>query len=466
MNTGKQRGRETNSQSHSEKKQTSSQQSLTSPCSRESELMVLSCMMTQANAVDEACDELTGKDFFFVENRYIFEAIDALRKEDSECDVTLLAEMLKRQSKLKEVGGVAQLVSIAQYSGTSAYIADYIKVVKTHAMLRNLHEVCNDSARKAYSNPESPYDVLDEAQKKICSIGHKNTDNAKSLGEMLLGAPSFMQMVNERHLNKGTLRGITTGINGLDDLLSGLQQGHLITVGARPAMGKTAFALNLAMDVAIRVPVAFFSLEMTGSQLLERIACAAAAVDMEKMLAGNLTEVEMQTLDAKVHQLTKVPLYIDDRPQIKIGELKGKARRLKERYGIGFICIDYLQLILSTPAMDKTREQAIGEITRELKGLARELNVPVLVLSQLSRKVEERVSHRPMLSDLRESGSVEQESDSVILLYRPDYYDKLDKTGMTYAIVAKNRHGRVGDVEMRFYGQHQRFADWTPEPLY
>jgi replicative DNA helicase len=426
--------------------------------------MVLGCMLNQEAAVDEACDEIKAADFYYREHGLIFEAMDAVRKESSSCDVTIVAEMLRRKKTLGEIGGVKHLVSIAQFPGTSAYITDYLKIVKTYSMLRILHGVCTEIAQKAATNPSEPYDLLDEAQKRICGIGQKSSDNAKSLEELFEGPPSFMKIVEERQFNKGSLRGITTGINGLDKLISGLQPGHLITIGARPAMGKTAFALNMAMDVALRSPVAFFSLEMTSSQLLERIACASAAIDMQKMLAGELTESQVEAMRQKVAELRSVPLYIDDRPQIKIGELKGRARRLKERHGIGLICIDYLQLILCGPAKEQTREQSIGEITRELKGLARELNVPVLALSQLSRKVEERVSHKPMLSDLRESGSVEQESDSVILLYRPEYYDQYDKPGMTYAIVAKNRHGPIGDVEMKFFKEYQRFADWEMSP--
>lgn len=449
------------------------------PNSKESEMMVLGCMLTSINALNIAADSLDDSDFYYTEHKIIFQVLKSAYKSEKPADVHLVCEELKRQDKLKAVGGAAYITTLAQYAGTSAYIEEYTSLVRNKAVLRSMIHAAQIVEKKALDEPEDVLGALDNAQQLFFQISQSaHPESGVLLGDVLSGvkaesASPFLKELQERQerfQQRGPeapgITGIATHFIDLDKMLNGFNNSNLMILAARPAMGKTALAINIAENICFKnnIPVGIFSLEMSAEQLVNRIICSQSEVESEKIKTGSLNGSEYQRIVGTVHQIQNHVMVIDDQPGLKVTDLRARARRMKEVYGIGFLVIDYLQLISGSGTMrtQESRQVEISEISRMLKNLARELNIPVLCLSQLSRKVEERQGHRPMMSDLRESGSIEQDSDIVMFLLRREYYDPTDKPGMAEIIVAKNRHGGVGTVNMTYRKEIIQFANYTP----
>jgi replicative DNA helicase len=449
-----------------------------SPNSKESEMMVLGCMLTSINSLNVAADALNETDFYYSEHRLIFHALQTLYKQDKPADVHLISEELKRQDKLKAVGGIAYIMTLAQYAGTSAYIEEYVEIVRNKAILRRMVDAAQKVEKNALNEPGDVQAALDDAQALFFQISQSaNPGMGKLIGEVLSGVRTeskvpFLKELQERQERfqlKGPddpgITGIATHYIDLDKMLNGFNNSNLMILAARPAMGKTALALNLAENICFKnkIPVGIFSLEMSAEQLAHRLICSQSEVESNKIKTGALNGLEYQRVVGAVHEMHGHTLIIDDQPGLKITDLRARARRMKESYGIGFLVVDYLQLLTGSGNFRNAdnRQGEISEISRMLKNLARELDIPILCLSQLSRKVEERQGHRPMMSDLRESGSIEQDSDIVMFLLRREYYDANDKPGTAELIVAKNRHGGVGSVNFTFRKEIGQFANYA-----
>lgn len=451
----------------------------TAPNSKESEMMVLGCMLTSVNSLNIAADSLDDADFYYTEHKIIFAVLKHLYKTDRPADIHLVGEELKRQEKLKNVGGVGYLTTLAQYAGTSAYIENYVEIVKNKSLLRHMINAAQVVEKSALEEPEDVSCALDDAQALFFQISQSaTTPDGKLVSEILTGVKaesqkSYLTALEERQQNyqeKGPeeagITGIPTGLQDFDKMINGLEKSNLIILGGRPGMGKTALALNVAEQVASKskIPVGFFSLEMSAEQLVHRLICSRSEVESDKIRTGALDGMEFQRVLAAVQGMMSDTIVIDDQPGLKITDLRARARRMKETHDIGLLVIDYLQLIAGSGSgrMGESRQMEISEISRLLKNLARELDIPVICGSQLSRRVEERQGHRPMLSDLRESGSIEQDADQIVFLLRRDYYDPNDKPGMAELIVAKNRHGAVGNVNVTYRKEIAQFASYTP----
>lgn len=449
------------------------------PHSKESEMMVLGSMLTSINSLNIAAEMLSDADFYFSEHKIIFSSLQYAYRSDKPADVHLIAEELKRQEKLENIGGIAYLTTLAQYAGTAAYIEEYTELVRNKAILRRMIFAAQEVEKTALEDPQDVHESLDAAQKRFFEIGQSiHSHEGVTIAQLLSGAKSTaeipyleeLQKRQEEFKKKGPndpgLSGIPTHFIDLDRLVGGFSPSNLMILAARPAMGKTALAINIAEHICFKngMPVGIFSLEMTAEQLLHRIICSQSEVISDKIKTGSLSGEEYQRIVAAVNFMQKYTMVIDDQAGLKITDLRSRARRMREAYGIEFLVIDYIQLISGSGSMrsQENRQNEISEISRMLKTLARELNIPILCLSQLSRKVEERQGHRPMMSDLRESGSIEQDSDLVFFLFRRDYYDQYDKPGMAELIVAKNRHGNIGNIDLAFRKDLGQFANYTP----
>ncbi len=390
------------------------------PHSKESEMMVLGCMLTSINSLNVGADSLDDSDFYFTEHKLVFQALKAAYMQEKPADVHLVCEELKRQEKLKAVGGAAYVTTLAQYAGTSAYTESYIELVKSKSVLRRMIDAAQTVERTAKGEPDDVSLALDEAQGLFFKISQAaNPAAGRTVEEILTGVRAksetpFLKELEERQESfkeKGPddpgITGIPTRFTDLDKMINGLNDSHLLIVAGRPAMGKTAFAINIAEHVCFDndVPVGIFSLEMTAEQLVHRIVCSQSEVESDKILTGSLNGIEYQRVVASVNRMQKHTMVIDDQPGLRITDLRARARRMKEVHNIGLLVVDYLQLLTGSGGRSQESRQAeISEISRMLKNLSRELDIPVICLSQLSRKVEERQGHRPMMSDLRESG--------------------------------------------------------------
>ena len=360
---------------------------------------------------------------------------------------------------MDRVGGGQGLATIASAVGSSVNIKHYVKIVEEKSTLRRLIKMSSDISALSYKGSESVENIVEKAEKGIFDImQNRHTDEFHHIREV---AVSSFEKIEEVYINKGKLTGVPTGFVDFDAKTAGLQKSDLILVAARPSMGKTAFVLNIAQNAAIRnnVPTAIFSLEMSREQLTNRMLCSEAMMDAQKLRTGDLTDSDWETLISAMGPLSDAPIYIDDTPGISPMDLRAKCRRLKLEKGLGLIIIDYLQLMSGNGRGD-SRQQEISEISRSLKAVAREMEAPVIALSQLSRACEQRADHRPMLSDLRESGAIEQDADVVAFLYRDEYYfPETEKKNQAELIIAKQRNGPTGTVELAWLGQYTKFSN-------
>ena len=430
------------------------------PHDEDAEQAVLGSMLTDNDAVMAAVEVLKEDAFYREDNKIIYQAILNLYSKSEPIDIITLKDELESMGKFEQVGGFEYLASLPEKVPTTANVQKYIKIVEEKSVLRNLIKTANEIIELGYNPTEDVEDIMDGAEKKIFDIMQsKNTKSYTPIKDVLV--ESFTNL-EKLYNQKQHVTGVPTQFYDLDDKTAGLHGSELILVAARPAMGKTAFALNIATNAALRanVPVAIFSLEMSKDQLVNRMLCSEAMVDSNKVRTGKLDEEDWTKLAEAIGPLSEAGVYIDDTPGISVMEIRTKCRKLKMEKNIGLVVIDYLQLISGSNKRNGSREQEISEISRSLKVLAKELNVPVIALSQLSRAVEQRDDHRPMLSDLRESGAIEQDADIVMFLYRDDYYNKESaEKDIAEVIIAKQRGGSTGTVKLYWMGNYTKFVN-------
>lgn len=426
----------------------------------EAEQAIIGSMLTDKDAVISAVEVLKAEDFYREDNKIIYEAILNLYSRSEPIDIITVKSELESMGKIDQVGGLEYLAELPEKVPTTANAMKYVKIVEEKSTLRQLIKTANEIIELGYSPTEDVEDIMEGAEKKIFDVmQQKNQKGYEPIKDVLV--ESFTKL-EELYNRKQHITGVPSGFMELDYKTAGFHGSDLILIAARPAMGKTAFALNIATNAAVRanVPVAVFSLEMSKEQLVNRVLCSEAMVDSNKVRTGKLEEDDWTKLAETIGPLSEAEIYIDDTPGISITEIRAKCRKLKLEKNIGMIVIDYLQLIQGTNKRNGSREQEISEISRSLKMLAKELNVPVIALSQLSRAVEQRPDHRPMLSDLRESGAIEQDADIVMFLYRDDYYNEdSEKKGIAEVIIAKHRGGSTGTVELLWLGSYTKFVN-------
>lgn len=427
----------------------------------EAEQAVLGSMLTDKDAVVSAIEVLKPDDFYREDNKAIYGAILSLYNRAEPIDIITLKAELVSIGKFDVVGGLEYLATLPDMAPTSANIEKYIKIVEEKSMLRNLIQTANQIISLGYDPTEDVENIMDEAEKKIFDIMQKkNQKGYSSIKDVLVDTFAGLEKLYNQ---KQHITGVPTGFSDLDYKTAGLHESDLVLIAARPAMGKSAFALNIATNAAVKanVPVAIFSLEMSKEQMVNRILCSEAMVDSNKIRTGKIDDEDWMKLAGALGPLSEAGIYIDDTPGISVMEIRAKCRKLKLEKNIGLVVIDYLQLVqASNSKRGGSREQEISEISRSLKILAKEINVPVIALSQLSRAPEQRPDHRPMLSDLRESGAIEQDADIVMFLYRDDYYNEdSEKKNIAEIIIAKHRSGSTGTVELLWLGNYTKFAN-------
>lgn len=430
------------------------------PHDDEAEQAVLGSMLTDKDAVVAAIETLKPGDFYRNDNMTIYEAVMTIYGKGEPIDIITLKDELTSMGKLEAVGGLEYLASLPDKVPTTANVDKYVKIVEEKSLLRGLIKTANELIELGYSQNEEIETIMDGAEKKIFDIMQRKSQKGyESIKDILVDSFTELQ---ELYNKKQHITGVATGFADLDNKTAGFHKSELILIAARPAMGKTAFALNIATNAALRanVPVAIFSLEMSKDQLVNRMLCSEAMVDSNKVRTGKLDEEDWTKLAEAIGPLSEAGVYIDDTPGISVMEIRTKCRKLKMEKNIGLVVIDYLQLISGSNKRNGSREQEISEISRSLKVLAKELNVPVIALSQLSRAVEQRDDHRPMLSDLRESGAIEQDADIVMFLYRDDYYNKESaEKDIAEVIIAKQRGGSTGTVKLYWMGNYTKFVN-------
>lgn len=430
------------------------------PHNLEAEQAVLGAIFLEPSVIVTATEILSPEDFYRVSHQRIFEAMVRLTDRGEPIDLVTVTNELDERDLLNEVGGVSYLTDLASSVPTAANLEYYAKIVEEKAILRRVIQAATHIVTKTFDESDDVTEVLDFAEKTIFEVSqNKAIGTFKNIKDVLI---DVYDNIEQLHHHKGDVTGIPTGFKDLDRITSGFQKNDLIIIAARPSVGKTAFALNIAQNVAIhaRENVAIFSLEMGAEQLVMRMLCAEGNIDAQRLRTGKLEEEDWSKLTMAMGSLSDAGIYIDDTPGIKVSEIRSKCRRLKQEHGLGMVLIDYLQLIQGSGNSKENRQQEVSEISRSLKALARELEVPVIALSQLSRSVEQRQDKRPMMSDIRESGSIEQDADIVGFLYRDDYYDKeSEKENIIEIIIAKQRNGPVGTVELAFVKEYNKFVD-------
>ncbi len=426
----------------------------------EAEQAVIGSMLTDKDSVISAVEVLKEEDFYREDNKVIYSAIMNLYNRGEPVDIITLKDELVSLGKFEAIGGLEYLAELPEKVPTTANVEKYIKIVEEKSMLRTLIRTANELIVLGYDQTQEVEDIMDVAEKKIFNVmQRKNQKGYSSMKDILV--ESFTQL-EELYNRKQHITGVPTGFVDLDYKTAGLHNSDLILVAARPAMGKSAFALNIASNAAVRanVPVAIFSLEMSKEQMGNRILCSEAMVDSNKVRTGKIEDEDWAKLAMASGELSESQIFIDDTPGISIMEIRAKCRKMKLEKNIGLVVIDYLQLVQGSSKKGGSREQEISEISRSLKILAKEINVPVIALSQLSRAPEQRPDHRPMLSDLRESGAIEQDADIVMFLYRDDYYnEESEKKNIAEVIIAKHRAGSTGTVELLWLGNYTKFAN-------
>jgi len=435
------------------------------PHSVEAESSVLGGLLLDNGAWDRVGDLLTEGDFYRHEHKLIFTAMEQLINASKPADVITVYENLQSLGKAEEVGGLVYLNSLAQYVPSASNIRRYAEIVRERSILRKLVSASDEIATNAFNPQGKPVDkILDEAEQKIFHIGEEGTRMKQGFQSMDTLVVELLDRVTEMADNPNDITGVRTGFYEFDKMTSGLQPGDMIVLAARPSMGKTSLAINIAENVAINegLPVAVFSMEMGAAQLAVRIVGSIGRIDQGHLRTGKLTDEEWPRLTEAIEKLRTVSLHIDETPGLTTSELRANSRRLARQYGrLGLIVVDYLQLMsVSTSMNDENRATAVGEISRGLKMLAKELKCPVIALSQLSRGVESRTDKRPMMSDLRESGAIEQDADLIMFIYRDDYYNKDSKEpGVAEVIISKHRNGPTGTVKLAFLKPLTKFEN-------
>ncbi|GAB4417118.1 MAG: replicative DNA helicase [Bacteroidia bacterium] len=442
------------------------------PQALDMEEAVLGALLLEKDALHRILDILKPDMFYKDANRYIYEAVLSLFQNSEPVDILTVKNTLRQQGTLDRSGGAFYLTELTARVASAANIEYHARVVAEKYILRQLIKISDAVVQEAYDETTDVFDLLDKAEQSLFEVSETNLRrNYMGMSELVI---KTLERLEEMRGKDSSIVGIPSGLGELDKMTAGWQRSDLVIVAARPAMGKTAFTLTLARNAALRFgePVAFFSLEMAAVQLVQRLLCAEAELDAQKVRTGQLEEYEWKQLITRIGSLSKSPIFIDDTPALSIWDLRAKCRRLKAEKGISMVIVDYLQLMSGQAGKNGNREQEIAGISRSLKELAKELDVVVIALSQLSRAVESRGGdRRPVLSDLRESGSIEQDADMVMFLYRPEYYgfetdDEGNSTlGLAEIIIAKQRNGPTGTAKVQFIGKYGKFTDWSSNSL-
>ncbi|WP_404335630.1 replicative DNA helicase [Planococcus rifietoensis] len=436
------------------------------PHNQEAEQSVIGAIFLEPQALVSVAEIVMPEDFYRVAHQKIFQTMIDLTDRGKAVDLVTVTEELSVKKELEDVGGLSYLTEIANAVPTAANVGHYAHIVEEKALLRRLIRVATTIVEDGFTREDEVEALLAEAEKKMMEVSsRKNAGDFIHIKDVLVKTYDNIELL---HTRKGDVTGIPTGFRDLDKVTAGFQRNDLIIVAARPSVGKTAFALNVAQNVATKTEenVAIFSLEMGAEQLVMRMLCAEGNIDAQVMRTGALQNEDWRKLTMAMGSLSNAGIFIDDTPGIRVNDIRAKCRRLKQEYGLGMIMIDYLQLIQGPGKAGENRQQEVSDISRSLKGLARELEVPVIALSQLSRGVEQRQDKRPMMSDLRESGSIEQDADIVSFLYREDYYDKeTEDQNMIEIIIAKQRNGPTGTVKLAFVKEYNKFItiDWADQ---
>lgn len=430
------------------------------PQNIEAEQAVLGAIFLEPSSLTLASEILIPEDFYRAAHQKIFNVMLKLNDEGKAVDLITVTEELAASRLLEDTGGVSYLSELAASVPTAANIEYYAKIVEEKSLLRRLIRTATSIAQDGYTREDEVETVLNEAEKNIMEVAsRKNAGAFHNIKDVLVRTYDNIELM---HTRVGDITGIATGFTELDKITAGFQRNDLIIVGARPSVGKTAFALNISQNVATKTGenVAIFSLEMGAEQLVMRMLCAEGNIDAQRLRTGSLTDEDWGKLTMAMGSLSNAGIFIDDTPGIRVSEIRSKSRRLKQEHGLGMILIDYLQLVQGSGRSGENRQQEVSEISRSLKALARELEVPVIALSQLSRGVEQRQDKRPMMSDIRESGSIEQDADIVAFLYRDDYYDKeSENKNIIEIIIAKQRNGPTGTVSLAFIKEYNKFVN-------
>ncbi len=429
------------------------------PYAIEAEQSVLGSILLDKDLIIVVIDIVNKDDFYSEQNAEIYDVMLSLFKNNEPIDLITIVNELRRRNLLEKVGGIPYITSLSSAPDFTEHITKYASIVKEKSILRKLIKASAELMQKSYEQNLEIHEILDFAEKSIFDIAQEKDHQGLVKIESVL-ADTF-EILQDLYQRKDKLTGLTTGFIDLDRKINGLQKTDLILIAARPAMGKTAFSLNIAQNAAIKgnASVALFNLEMSKEQLIQRMISATSHVELNKLKNGNIDDEEWPKITTGMSVLQNTNIYIDDSPGITAVELRSKCRRLKVEKGLDLVLIDYLQL-MEGDGRTESRQQEISKISRSLKVLAKELKCPVIALSQLSRAVEQRSDHRPMLSDLRESGAIEQDADLVMFLYRDDYYNPdSEQKNITEVIIAKHRHGEVGTIPLTWFGQYQLFKD-------
>jgi len=434
------------------------------PQNMDAEQSVLGGILLENEAINKVAEHITEEDFYRESHRKIFLSMLELFEKNEPIDLITLTDVLKKKNHLEDVGGAAYLSSLVDNIATASNIAYYAKIVREKAILRRLVSAATEIVTKGYEDSEDVEDLLDQAERSIFEITEKQI--RPSFFDLKTILKESFKTIERLYEKKEFVTGVPTGFAEIDRLTAGLQPADLIVVAGRPSMGKTAFCLNIAQYAAIEanIPVAVFSLEMSKEQIALRMLCSEGRVDAQKLRRGFLEKEDWQKLIRAIDALSQAPIFIDDTPALTALEMKAKARRLKAEHKLGLIIVDYLQLMRGKGGSDN-REQEISDISRSLKALAKELNLPIVALSQLNRRVEDRPNKRPQLADLRESGAIEQDADVIAFIYRDEMYNRSEDNpnkGTAEILVGKQRNGPTGDIKLTFVDKYTRFESYSP----
>ncbi len=436
------------------------------PHSIEAEQSLLGGLMLDHQSWDKIADVVTAQDFYRKDHRLIFGAIASLAEAASPCDVVTVSEFLDNRGELEQAGGLEYLATLANETPGAANARSYARILRERSMLRSLITAGNEISGAAFSTDgRTASEIVDEAERRVFEIaesGSRGRSGFKALKQIL---PEAVDRIDVLHQSDGDITGISTGYTEFDKLTAGLQPGELIVIAGRPSMGKTTLALNIAENAAIgsQVPTAIFSMEMPSQQLAFRMISSLGRVDQTHLRTGRFPDEDWSRINTAVQLMSEAPIFIDDTPSLSPTEIRARARRLQREHGLGLIVVDYLQL-MAVPGSKENRATEISEISRSLKALAKELSLPVIALSQLNRSVEQRADKRPVMSDLRESGAIEQDADLILFIYREEVYNQdTPRKGVADISIAKQRNGPIGDFPLTFVGRYTKFENWVPD---
>jgi replicative DNA helicase len=437
------------------------------PHSLEAEQAVLGGLMLDNRTWDSIADRLTAADFYRRDHQLIFEAIADLAGKGEPSDAVTVSEWLERKSLSDQTGGLVYLAGLVRDTPSAANIRAYAEIVRERSTLRRLITVGGEIAASAY-DPEgrAASEIVDEAERRVFEIAEAGNKMGSGFVPLKNDLGTVIDRLDMLHQNRGQLTGVSTGFTELDRMTAGLQRGDLIVIAGRPSMGKTTFALNIAENAAFgpqKAVVGIFSMEMSREQLAFRMISSLGRVDQSQLRIGNFGDEEWSRINTAIAMMQNAPIHIDDTGALTPTEVRARARRLKREHGLDLIVLDYLQL-MQVPGMKENRATEISEISRSLKALAKELSVPVIALSQLNRSVEQRTDKKPVMSDLRESGAIEQDADLIMMIYREEVYDKnTTRKGIADIIIAKQRNGEIGEIPLTFLGKYTKFENFAPE---